>query len=119
MKNAFITGTAGFIGFHLAKILLERGYRVHGYDGLTDYYDITLKEKRNELLLRNSNFSSTISLIEDEKALFNAVDNFRPEIIIHLAAQAGVRYSIENPKAYIDSNIYGTFQLLEVARNKR
>ena len=118
MKKVFITGTAGFIGFHLAKFLLANGYKVHGYDGLTNYYDVKLKERRNELLIENRNFSHTIAMLEDQKIVFETVENFEPDIMIHLAAQAGVRYSIENPKAYIDANIIGTFNVLEAAKNQ-
>ena len=118
MKKVFITGTAGFIGFHLAKFLLANGYKVHGYDGLTDYYDVKLKERRNEMLIKNHNFSHTIAMLEDQKIVFETVENFEPDIMIHLAAQAGVRYSIENPKAYIDANIIGAFNVLEAAKNQ-
>lgn len=116
MKRIFITGTAGFIGFHLAKLLLSRGYIVHGYDGLTDYYDVQLKERRHAMLLQNQNFSCSVSLLEEKSELDKAIDAFQPDAIIHLAAQAGVRYSIENPKAYVDSNIVGTFNILEAAK---
>ena len=98
MKKVFITGTAGFIGFHLAKFLLANGYKVHGYDGLTDYYDVKLKERRNEMLIKNHNFSHTIAMLEDQKIVFETVENFEPDIMIHLAAQAGVQYSIEESK---------------------
>ena len=118
MKKVFITGTAGFIGFHLAKFLLANGYKVHGYDGLTNYYDVKLKERRNEMLIKNHNFSHTIAMLEDQKIVFETVENFEPDIMIHLAAQAGVRYSIENPKAYIDANIIGAFNVLEAAKNQ-
>jgi UDP-glucuronate 4-epimerase len=115
-KRIFITGTAGFIGFHLAKLLLSQGYIVHGLDGLTDYYDVELKKRRHSMLLQNQNFSCSVSLLEDQSELNNIIDEFRPNVIIHLAAQAGVRYSIENPKAYIDANIIGTFHILEAAK---
>lgn len=116
MKKVFITGTAGFIGFHLAKLLLSQGYLVHGFDGLTDYYDVQLKERRHAMLLQNPNFSCSVSLLEDQETFDKIIDEFEPHIIIHLAAQAGVRYSIENPKAYIDANIVGTFHVLEAAK---
>ena len=111
-----ITGTAGFIGFHLASILLKDGHRVHGYDGLTTYYDVTLKKNRHNILLKNKNFSSTEGMLEDFSKLDKISSEFKPDIIVHLAAQAGVRYSLENPRAYIDSNIVGTFNVMEIAR---
>ena len=111
-----ISGTAGFIGFHLAKLLLKEGNRVHGYDGMTEYYDINLKKKRHSILFENSNFSSTEGMLEDFEKLDTISNEFQPEVIVHLAAQAGVRYSLENPRAYIDSNIVGTFNIMEIAR---
>ena len=119
MLKIFITGTAGFIGFHLAKILLNDGFRVHGYDGLTDYYDVNLKHARNNILLQNPNFTTTQGLLEDNDTFYSSTINFKPDIIIHLAAQAGVRYSLENPRAYINSNIVGTFNVLELARKQK
>ena len=116
MKRIFITGTAGFIGFHLAKLLLSKGYVVHGLDGLTDYYDVQLKKRRHAMLSQNQNFRCSVSLLEKQSELDKIIDEFQPNVIIHLAAQAGVRYSIENPKAYIDANIIGTFHILEAAK---
>ena len=116
MKKVLITGTAGFIGFHLAKILLESGFKVHGYDGMTNYYDVNLKYARHNILLEYLNFTATEDLLEDNDKLEKVANKFQPDIIIHLAAQAGVRYSLENPRAYIDSNIVGTFNVMEVAR---
>ena len=113
----FITGASGFIGFHLAKTLLEEGFEVHGYDGLTDYYDINLKIARTDILRTYSGFTNTQDMLENDKALDHSVQRFRPDIIVHLAAQAGVRYSLENPRAYIDSNIIGTFNVMESARS--
>ena len=114
--KVFITGTAGFIGFHLAKLLLKEGFKVHGYDSINDYYDINLKIARQNILLKDKNFSTTKGLLEDNHKLNEVADKFEPDIIIHLAAQAGVRYSLENPRAYIDSNIIGTFNVMEIAR---
>ena len=119
MIRIFITGTAGFIGFHLAKRLLEEGFRVHGFDGMTDYYDVTLKENRHQILLKNEAFTSTQSLLEDQETLWRVVKDFQPDVIIHLAAQAGVRYSLENPRAYIDSNVIGTFNVMESAKQMK
>lgn len=115
MKRAFITGTAGFIGFHLAERLLQEGWQVAGYDGMTDYYDVTLKQKRHALLGRHAQFTAIEAMLEDADALSLAVAAAEPDIIVHLAAQAGVRYSIDNPRAYLDANIIGTFNLMEAA----
>ena len=116
MKRVFITGTAGFIGFHLAKLLLSEGFQVHGFDGMTDYYDVRIKQRRHGMLLQDPNFSATEGMLENQAALDQAVDTLAPEVIVHLAAQAGVRYSLENPRAYIDSNVIGTFNVMEAAR---
>ena len=117
--KVLITGSAGFIGFHLAKVLLAEGFTVHGYDGLTDYYDPVLKNNRHKILMTNPNFTATIGMLEDEKKLYSTAKEFKPAIIIHLAAQAGVRYSLENPRSYIDSNIIGTFNVMEAARKEK
>ena len=116
MTRVFVTGTAGFIGFHLAKLLLEEGFIVHGYDGMTDYYDVTLKQRRHQMLLQTPNFTATEGMLEDAALIDRVTDDFKPEVIVHLAAQAGVRYSLENPRAYIDSNVVGTFNIMEAAR---
>ncbi|MDB3895026.1 GDP-mannose 4,6-dehydratase [Candidatus Pelagibacter sp.] len=119
MKNIFITGTAGFIGFHLAKLLLKKGFKVHGYDSINDYYDVNLKYARQNILLKDKNFSTTKGLLEDNDKLMEVTDKFEPDVIIHLAAQAGVRYSLENPRAYINSNIIGAFNVMELARRHK
>lgn len=111
-----ITGTAGFIGYHLADRLLRQGHEVHGYDGLSDYYDVALKQERHRRLSDHSAFSKTEALLEDMDALTKCAEVFQPDVIVHLAAQAGVRYSLENPRSYIDSNIVGTFNVMEIAR---
>lgn len=111
-----ITGTAGFIGFHLANLLLSEGFSVHGYDGITDYYDINLKKQRHDILLKHVNFSATVGMLEDQPLLEKIFDEFKPDVVVHLAAQAGVRYSLEKPRSYIDSNIVGTFNVMEEAR---
>tara|TARA_R100001369_G_scaffold84105_1_gene116787 strand:+ start:4956 stop:5969 length:1014 start_codon:yes stop_codon:yes gene_type:complete len=116
MTKVFITGTAGFIGFHLARLMLSEGYEVHGFDAMTDYYDVRLKERRHQMLLQNPGFSKTEAYLEDNDALLSAMDAFKPDVIVHLAAQAGVRYSLENPRAYLESNIVGTFNVMEAAR---
>jgi len=115
MKRAFITGTAGFIGYHLADRLLAEGWQVFGYDGMTDYYDVSLKQRRHHMLHQYPQFTSTQALLEDAAALRAAVDHAAPDVVIHLAAQAGVRYSIDNPRAYVEANIVGTFNLMEAA----
>ena len=116
MQRVFITGTAGFIGFHLARLLLDEGFAVHGFDGMTDYYDVTLKQRRQSMLLQRPGFAATEGMLEDHAALDTAIDAFQPDVIVHLAAQAGVRYSLENPRAYIDANVVGTFNVMEAAR---
>lgn len=116
MTRVLITGTAGFIGFHLARLLLEDGFTVHGYDGMTDYYDVALKQRRHATLLQNGAFSATEGMLEDQTLLDRVADDFQPEVIVHLAAQAGVRYSLENPRAYLDANVVGTFNVMEAAR---
>ena len=116
-KNiAFITGTSGFIGFHLANLLLKSNWQVIGFDGLTDYYDVSLKKNREQLLKSHKNFVSHRGMLEDRKLMLNLCKQYKPSIIIHLAAQAGVRYSINNPKAYFDSNMLGTFNVLEISK---
>ena len=116
MKRVLITGTAGFIGFHLAKLLLKEGFIVHGIDAMTDYYDVNLKRRRHQMLLQSSGFSATECWLEDMGKLSEVVREFKPEVIVHLDAQAGMRYSLENPRAYLDSNIVGTFNIMEIAR---
>ncbi len=114
--RVLITGTAGFIGFHLAQVLLKDGFRVHGYDGMTDYYDVSLKRRRHAILLQNEGFSATEGMLEDEALFARVARDFAPDIIVHLAAQAGVRYSLEAPRAYLDANVIGTFNVMEAAR---
>ncbi|WP_064705941.1 NAD-dependent epimerase/dehydratase family protein [Rhizobium bangladeshense] len=112
----FITGTAGFIGFHLARRLLQEGHEVTGLDGLTPYYNVKLKEMRHAALSQFPAFRPVISMLEDRRALEAAVSASEPDILIHLAAQAGVRYSLENPEAYIHSNVEGSWNIMEIAR---
>lgn len=116
VTRILITGTAGFIGFHLARLLLDDGFRVHGYDGMTDYYDVRLKQRRHAMLHQKPGFSATEALLEDKRTFDRVADEFQPDIIVHLAGQAGVRYSLENPRAYLDANVIGTFNVMEAAR---
>jgi UDP-glucuronate 4-epimerase len=116
-RRIFITGTAGFIGYHLAELLLSQGHIVGGYDGMTDYYDVRLKERRRAMLNQHEGFSATEGMLEDQEQLQTAISSFKPDVIVHLAAQAGVRYSIDNPRAYLDANIVGTFNIMEAARS--
>lgn len=115
-RRILVTGTAGFIGFHLAKLLLAEGFRVHGFDGMTNYYDVGLKRRRHAILLQNLGFTATEAMLEDGQAFDSVADDFAPDVIVHLAAQAGVRYSLENPRAYLDSNVIGTFNVMDAAR---
>jgi len=111
-----ITGTAGFIGFHLARRLLAQGHLVHGVDSFTPYYDVNLKHARHDILEGSQTFVPHAITLEDGAALREVVAMAEPEVIIHLAAQAGVRHSLEKPRAYVDANLVGTFNVLEIAR---
>ena len=112
----FITGSSGFIGFHVAKRYLDKGFKVYGFDSMNNYYDLKLKRSRLNILKKYKNFSFTKGNLENQKKLNSSINKFKPSIIIHLAAQAGVRYSIENPKIYLNSNIVGTFNVIECAK---
>lgn len=116
MHRILITGTAGFIGFHLARALLQAGHLVHGYDGMTPYYDVRLKEQRHAILRGMPGFSATEAMLEDMATLSQVAADFAPDVIIHLAAQAGVRYSLTHPRSYIETNFTGSFNVLEVAK---
>lgn len=115
--KVLITGTAGFIGFHLARHLLSQGHQVMGYDGMTDYYDVALKRRRHAHLLQNPQFAATEGMLEDHSLFEDVSQRFAPDILVHLAAQAGVRHSLENPRAYLDTNVIGTFNVMETARH--
>ena len=112
----FVTGSSGFIGFHLSKKLLEKGHTVHGFDSMNKYYDVKLKKARLKILKEYKKFFFTKNKLENKKILSQSILKFKPTVIIHLAAQAGVRYSIENPRAYMDSNIIGTYNVIELAK---
>lgn len=114
-----ITGTAGFIGFHLANRLLQQGDEVLGIDGMTDYYDPALKQARHAQLAAFKGFMPYRILLSDLASIAGEIEAFGPEIVLHMAAQPGVRYSIENPKTYIDGNIGGSFDVLEMCRRLR
>jgi len=112
-----ITGAAGFIGFHLSKKLLVEGYQVIGIDNLNDYYDPGLKKARLEVLGGYNNFSFHKVDLKDKSEVDSIFETYKPTYVINLAAQAGVRYSIENPYAYVDSNLIGFMNILEACRN--
>ena len=111
-----ITGSAGFIGYHLSKKLLEKDIEVIGIDDFNDYYEVNLKHDRNNQLNNYKSFSSIRCDLSNQKDLMTIFENHKPDIVINLAAQAGVRYSIENPQAYVDSNLLGFMNILEACR---
>jgi len=116
-KTFLITGAAGFIGYYLSKSLLEQGSRVIGVDNINDYYDVNLKYGRLEQLKLFSRFEFIKVDISDKDLITKVFEKYKPNIVVNLAAQAGVRYSIENPDVYIQSNIVGFFNILEACRN--
>ena len=116
-RRVLVTGSAGFIGFHTCRQLLAKGADVLGVDNFSAYYDVYLKEARNKILAESPNLSLFRVSIEDKEALQAAWIQFSPEIVIHLAAQAGVRYSIDHPDEYISTNVVGTFNILELCRH--
>ncbi len=112
-----ITGAAGFIGFHLSKKLLDKSYQIIGIDNLNDYYDPSLKQSRLEILGKYNNFNFHKVDLKDKATVDHIFETYQPTHVINLAAQAGVRYSIENPYAYVDSNLTGFMNILEACRN--
>ena len=116
-KKILITGAAGFVGFHFSKRLLDNGLKVIGFDNLNDYYDVSLKYARLEQLKEHKEFIFIKGDLADKKAIDELFNEYKPNVVVNLAAQAGVRYSIDNPQAYIDSNITGFFNILEACRN--
>lgn len=117
--RVLITGTAGFIGFHLARRLLADGHEVQGVDGMTAYYDVELKKKRHALLAQSNRFTAHILMLEEEARLAAVFAEAKADVVFHLAAQAGVRYSLENPRAYVNSNLVGTFNVLDLVRQHK
>jgi len=116
--RVLVTGAAGFIGFHLSRRLLAAGHDVDGFDGMTPYYDVKLKQARWAELERSPRFRGRVAMLEDAAALADFAEP-KPDVLVHLAAQAGVRYSLENPRAYVDANLVGTFNVMEAARGTR
>ena len=118
MQTVLVTGSAGFIGFHLSKLLLSHGYRVVGLDCLSSYYDVSLKEARHAMLADagGDRFIPVIDKVETPGLMLELFGEHNFDYVIHLAAQAGVRYSIENPRSYLESSLIGTFEILEAAR---
>ena len=117
MKKIFITGVAGFIGFSLANNFLKKKYKVIGIDNFDDYYSVKLKKERLKILKKNKNFFFNNIDISNFKKLNNVIKKNKIEILIHLAAQAGVRYSLINPNKYIDTNILGFINLIKSVEN--
>ncbi|MEI4473692.1 NAD-dependent epimerase [Frigidibacter sp. MR17.24] len=115
-RSALVTGAAGFIGFFLIRRLLADGFRVIGLDSLNDYYEVALKERRLAQLQQSEGFRFVQGKLEEPGLLMGLMAEERPQIVINLAAQAGVRYSIENPRAYVEANLVGVAELLEAAR---
>jgi len=116
MPTALVTGSAGFIGSFVCERLLQDGFRVIGLDAMTDYYDVSLKKRRQARLLQSPHFEAIEDYVETPDLLMNLFAQEKPDVVVHLAAQAGVRFSIESPRSYLESNIVGTFELLEAAR---
>lgn len=116
-KKILVTGAAGFIGFHLSKKLLEQGVTVVGFDNINDYYDVNLKYARLEILGKFENFTFIKGNLADKQAIDTLFEENKFDIVVNLAAQAGVRYSIDNPQAYIESNVIGFFNILEACRH--
>ena len=110
-----ITGSSGFIGFHLSKKLLDNKNKIHGIDSMNNYYDVKLKQRRYNILKKYKLFSFSRINIENKKHIQKIFKKFNPDIVIHLAAQAGVRYSLEKPHVYLNTNVTGTFNVIEAS----
>lgn len=117
MQTALVTGSAGFIGSFVCERLLRDGFRVIGVDAMTDYYEVSLKRRRLDQLLQFDQFKAVEDYVETPGLLMSLFASEKPDVVVHLAAQAGVRYSIDNPRSYLESNIVGTFELLEAGRS--
>ena len=115
-KTILITGSAGFIGFHLSKLFVKKGWTVIGLDGMTKYYDLKLKKDRHKILSKFDNFKKKEFLISNINKLTELFLKYSPSFVVHLAAQAGVRYSLEEPKEYLNNNIISTFNILEMCK---
>lgn len=116
-KRYMITGGAGFIGFHLSLCLLEKGAEVIGFDNMNDYYDVSLKQVRLNKLLPYEKYSFEKADLSKKEQVFSLFEKYHPDVVVNLGAQAGVRYSIDNPDAYMQSNVMGFFNVLEACRN--
>ena len=116
-KTYLVTGGAGFIGFHLSKSLLEQGASVIGFDNLNDYYDVQLKEDRQAILKKYDHYIFIKGDLSDKEDVFRVFREYAPQVVVNLGAQAGVRYSIDNPDAYMQSNVMGFFHVLEGCRH--
>lgn len=116
-KTYLVTGGAGFIGFHLSKSILEQGARVIGFDNMNDYYDVQLKKARLNILKEYENYTFIKGDLSDKEDVFRIFREYAPQVVVNLGAQAGVRYSIDNPDAYMQSNVMGFFHVLEGCRH--
>lgn len=114
-RQALVTGSAGFIGFHLCRRLLADGWNVTGLDGMTTYYDVALKQRRHQMLMQSPGFLAVEGLVETPGLVADLMEG--ADVVIHLAAQAGVRYSIDAPRSYVEANLIGTYEVLEAARH--
>jgi len=116
-ETALVTGSAGFIGFHTAERLLQSGAKVIGLDAMTDYYDPALKDARHGILAQSPGFTAVNARLEDAGVMADLMSEYKPDTVVHLAAQAGVRYSIDAPRSYVEANLIGTYEVLEAARH--
>ena len=116
MKTALVTGSAGFIGYFTSRRLLDQGWRVIGLDAFSDYYEVALKERRQAMLSQSPGFVPLRARLEDPGRLMDLFAEYQPDLVVHLAAQAGGRFSIDSPRSYVEANLIGTFELLEAAR---